>query len=109
MERSTTMTLTLTIAHTEHEIEATVGYTYTPGRPARYYPWPGDPPEPAEVEVLSVSIGATDIMHFLSQDQIEALCESLMENIEADDPEGDEADRKYDEWKDTEMEKENGR
>lgn len=107
MTHTTEIPLRLEIYGAEHELTATVGYTFTPGRPARFYPWPGDPPEPPEVEVLSVSTGTTDVLHWLSPEQIEALCEALLTlatEAEADD--GDEADRAYDAWRDRQMERE---
>lgn len=108
MTHTTEIPLRIEIYGAEHELTATVGYTFTPGRPARFYPWPGDPPEPPEVEVLSVSTGTTDVLHWLSPEQIEALCEALLTlATEAEaDADADRADREYDAWRDRQMERE---
>ena len=104
MTRSTEIPVTLTIYGAERELTATVSYTFTPGRPARFYPHPGDPPEPPEVEVLSVSTGVTDILHWLSPEQVEALCEALL-TLATEEGDDDDSDRRFDEWRDRQMEK----
>lgn len=37
-----------------------VYFSYYPGAPARFTPWPGDPPEPADVDLISVVCQGAD-------------------------------------------------
>lgn len=58
MGRSRRLVSEQTIERDEGEIEITVEYTYEPGCPGQMYNRfgdPGDPPEPAEVDILSVT------------------------------------------------------
>ncbi len=36
------------------ELPVEIYFSFYPGAPARYTPWPGDPPEPSDVELISV-------------------------------------------------------
>lgn len=42
------------IEFNEGDLPVEFEFSYYPGAPARFSPWPGDPPEPADVELISV-------------------------------------------------------
>lgn len=78
-----------TITVNDEEIEVTVEGSYTPGYAGRWYAPngdPGDPPEPAEVEVESItdSDGKTYDYDSLSDGEKERLDEKAQNEAESD-------------------------
>lgn len=39
----------------DREVSVEIEFSYYPGAPARFTPWPGDPPEPADVDLIGVT------------------------------------------------------
>lgn len=68
------------------EHEARILAKYWPGRPGSFYKRngdPGDPPEPDEAEILSVSLFGLDFTNIIPQEKLEEWTESdwFMEEV----------------------------
>lgn len=68
------------ITRTIYGVEVEIDFDYSPGRPMTMYERngdPGDPPEPAEVTINSISVGGQDLTDVFSQgftNEVERVC-----------------------------------
>lgn len=94
MSRNVTFDTTITVGDTEIEVE--VEASYTPGYKGSFYAAngdPGDPPEPSEIEVDSITDenGKTydyDSLSDVEKESIDAkICDEAESNVDDDEPE----------------------
>ena len=92
-------TITLHIGfRTACDVDAVAVYTYTPGRPARLWPWPGTPAEAPEIEVKALFAGRADLWPLMDSDLREEVIACLIDRHE-DDAIADRADDRLDAMK----------
>lgn len=74
----------VTVDLPDHEdAELSVSYTFTPGRPDKLYPWPGEQGYGPEIEILKAEHNGQDVYALLTPKQIEYITEEII-NEETD-------------------------
>jgi len=71
---------TVTVDLPDHEdAELAVTYAFTPGRPDKLYPWPGEQGYGPEVAILKVEHNGVDVRSALTKKQIERIEEQIID------------------------------